>query len=546
MNNVHRRPGSCYSTWLILIALFMSSVAIRLPNINRPLSTNYEWVTAHTLVTLHIWFEEGIISNRFSPVYTYSNPNDHYIKCPPSGIADNEGNYYYVSYPPFSFILPFLTFKLLGIYPTALSLQIFNLFFHFFCGLLIYGITSVLIERKFSQRLCIPALVSFCVYTFSSSPLWYHSNVYFADILVQFFFLLSTFVLVLILRVQERVKKPYWLLLASSVFLMIYSEWLGVFFSSVAIIICFLLRKKNGTAFKCMLIITFSSACAIFLILVQYLSINGIEVFLDLAQNRLIERSGHGESGRGTFYALDSHLHLLRSYAVNYFPHFAIVFFLIIIRFIYKQETSLSKTHYHSITLALTIPPVILHHLVFFQFTIIHDIALLKSCVSISIIIGLLYHRARLSLQSEPLALVRAIPAFVIIILLSLSTYNYYSHIITPDEYFSKRLGNQIKNSSSPDETIFFKTTKTLGWAILKERDGSFVIAPQIHYYSGRCIQTVPDLATAQSHLRKFNKQKGIVYTIQNPAYRIERIDRISADEDLIMKRDSLESNAPF
>lgn len=528
------------SSWVVLFALFLLSVGIRAPNIDRPLSTNYEWVTAHTLVTLRIWIEEGITTHRFSPVYTYSNPNDHYIKCPPSGISDSAGNYYYVSYPPFSFILPFVFFKTLGIYPTALGLQIFNLIFHFLSGLLIYAIMCRLYDRKMSQGIFAPALVSFCVYTFSSSPLWYHSNVYFADILVQFFFILSTYLLIGILRSSHKTSTLSFGLLGLSIFLMIYTEWLGVFFAATAFVVCFLYRKKSEASLKSMGIIMLSSVLALSLILFQYFSIDGYEVFWDLAQNRLTERSGHTSTGRGDFYALESHLFMLRSYGSNYFPHLVIGLFLSLNLFIYKGKQSIRQPEMIMALLVLTFMPVVLHHLIFFQFTIIHDIAILKTCVFISVVLGILYFQVQHSLSTEKSAVIRAVPAVVVTLMLSMSVYFYYSHIIWPDEYFSQRLGTEIKNNATPEETVFFKTEDTLGWAVLKESDGTFVIAPQIHYYSGRCIQTIPDLEAAQSHLRDFNKSKGVIFTIQNSRYEIENIERITADEDLSLRTDSI------
>ncbi len=542
MNQIQDKKSSIYTRpWLILLLVFLVSVGIRIPNIDRPLSTNYEWVTAHTLVTLQIWFDEGITTHRFSPIYTFSNPNDHYIGCPPSGISDSEGNHYYVSYPPFSFILPFLFFKTLNVYPTALALQIFNLFFHFLCSLMVYALICRLLDRRIGNRLFAPAFVAFCVYTFSASALWHHSNVYFADILVQFFFATSTLLLINIYKEKQPAKQS-WLLLGGSIFLMTYTEWIGVFFSAVAVIICFFSRKKHRPALSAMLVIMACSGLAVLLTLIQYLSINGLEAFIELAQNRFSERSGHTETVRGNFYALESHLFLVRSYARNYFPHFVIALFLTLPLLIYKKKSSGHISATTKLVLGLTLLPVLLHHVVFFQFTLIHEIALLKTCIAISVVIGLLYFETSSRLQSEKIAAIRAMPGFVVIIMLLLSSYFYYSHIIIPDEYSSQRLGNQIKENASPDETVFFKTTKTLGWALLKAPNDYFVIAPQIHYYAGRCIEVIPDLNAAQEHLRTFNKKKGIVFTIENPQYKIEKVERITAQEDLSLRVDTTDN----
>ena len=314
------------SLWFFLLCLFLLSVAIRAPHINRPLSTNYEWVTAHTLVTLQIWSEEGIVHHRFAPIYTFNNPNDHFIGCPPSGISDDDGNHYYVSYPPFSFILPFLVMKGLGVYPSVLALQIFNLLIHFVCAVGIYCLVVLISNRRISAAPFPPALAAYSVYIFSSSALWHHSNVYFADVLVQLFFIWSVLVLISALKARGGLNLPKGIGIGLCIFFMSYTEWIGVFFTAIVAVLCLFLRRREPDFMKIFWIVLLSSCIAIGLVIWQYLSIKGLHDFIELAQNRLSERSGLRGNERGNIYDFASHLYLLQNYGRNYFPHVVILF----------------------------------------------------------------------------------------------------------------------------------------------------------------------------------------------------------------------------
>ena len=113
--------------------------------------------------------------------------------------------------------------------------------------------------------------------------------------------------------------------------------------------------------------------------------------------------------------------------------------------------------------------------------------------------------------------------------MLALSAFLYHSHVIDPEGFSFEELGTDIKEASGPEDTIFFKTTRTLGDFMI-EAPINFVIAPQIQYYAGRCIQVVPSLDEARNHLEQFGKQQGVVFTIENSRYQIEDVERISLD----------------
>ena len=508
---------------LVLLLLFVVSIAVRLDYIDRPLSTNYEWVTAHTLVTLQIWHEEGILSHRFNPIYTFPNPNDHYIKCPISGISDDDGDYYYVSYPPFAFILPHTVFSVLGIDPEVLSLQVLNLVLHLLCCTLIY-LTIIEITRRTSGTLHItPAVLGASIYMFSPLNLWHHANVYFADILVQLFFILDVFLLMRLFSPRSRGRNLILFALGVSLFLTMYTEWLGFLIAAVMGVYAILRYKTQPAAKPLLLVCIVSILAAGLLLLIQYGSISGFADFIETLQNRYTERSG--QFGNRPIYRMDAHAYLLNLYLRNYFPVFVILVVLMAMTILFKVRPG--KYPVKSLIL-ITLIPVALHHLVLFEFTLVHDLALVKTSVFFSIMTGILFHALATSPQAHAMGYARFMPHFVHVSMLALCVFLYRSHVIEP-AFSLEKLGTTIKAHAEPEETVFFKTTRTLG-DFLIQAPGNFVIAPQIHYYSGRCIQVVPSIEDAQSFLKRYGRERGVVFTIENLDYEIEEEMHIHAD----------------
>lgn len=513
---------------VILLGLFALSVLVRLPHINRPLSTNYEWVTAHTLVTLQIWQEEGIFEHGLSPIYTFPNPNDHHIKCPISGVSDAEGNYYYVSYPPFAFIFPHIIFSSLGIYPDALALETLNLILHLLCAWLVYLILAGITGSK--DKLSMPAIAGAAIYLFSPLPLWHHANVYFSDILVQVFFLLGIYLSYLFFFGDKKHNTLISAGLFCTIFLMVYTEWIGVLFAGCLVLVTLLFRKQGLASGRLAMLAIIATTLAGVTFVLQYASINGLDDFLNTAINRYTERSGH--TGTNQFYTLNAHLFLANLYLRNYFPQFIIIGFSAFILLILKAKFKTLFKLEDKVVLFIALTPALLHHLILFEFTLVHDMALVKTCVFFSLLSGILFHRILKEADATPGIAFKAVPYVVVVAMLSLSVFLYHAHVIEPEGFSFEELGNDIKQNAGPEDTVFFKTTRTLGDFMIQAPE-NFVLAPQIQYYAGRCIQVVPSLEEARLHLQKYDKKQGVVFTIENSRYQIENIEYVSVADSL-------------
>ena len=218
---------------IILVAIFFFSILIRLPNINRPLSKHHEFVTAISLQVINIWQMDGAVKYHFNPVMTYPGTANKYINKYASTtgkMVDPEGNYYYVSHPPFAYILPYLVFELLNVKAAVINIEIFHLVINFISALFIYLIICNLLARKPFEAINWIGVCGFSVYLFSAGVLWFQCNTYMSNMLVHLFFLAACYYLLQIFA-NEKQNNKYLFFYAASLFFMIYTSWLGIFFA---------------------------------------------------------------------------------------------------------------------------------------------------------------------------------------------------------------------------------------------------------------------------------------------------------------------------
>ena len=170
---------------LIVFTLFICSIFARQVQLRLPISSNMDWISAHTLMTCEIWDEAGGPQNfGFNPVYSYDGNGSKAIAAF-GGVMDDKRDQYYVSYPPLAFIYAYYSTKLFG-GPDIYSLKTSNLILHFFCTLVLLLIIRELSQTPRSQ-ISIAALFVAFLYLFSTGTLWMHGILFFSDMLVQLF-----------------------------------------------------------------------------------------------------------------------------------------------------------------------------------------------------------------------------------------------------------------------------------------------------------------------------------------------------------------------
>lgn len=496
------------STLALLIGIFLLSVLVRMPNLNRPLSKHHEFVTAVSLRVLDIWDQEGAWKYHFNPVMNYALPTDKYINnwaSTTGEMIDEEGNYYYVSHPPFAYILPYSIFKLLHIKPSVLAIEIFHLLVNFVCALFVYLIICLLGQQKPFARTYWSGIVGYAVYLFSAGVLWFQCNTYMSDMLVHLFFVLSVYTMLKLLMRKKFFSPKYLILYAIFLFLMIYTSWLGIFFAFSVFVYSLIKLRKEKVFLPLILLTILVSISAIALFSYQYSTINGFDAYWNQLVNRLGERGSlHQEIGilaqlKALVYLLYS---MLKGYVSSYFP-----LYILLIGFIYlsitrvKLKIVFTKNGYRFLWLSTL--PILLLHLFLLNYSG-HDFVSLYGSLFLSVLIAILYDKLK---KAKSLSNLQLNAGISLVIILSLASYFFINRpgkFSFKGDYYaqSMEIGEQIGQNSADDEVVF---------AI-----GDFSLDPQLIYYTKRNIQKVKSVKEAEEFLLKHNFNKGIIFYLNS------------------------------
>jgi len=292
----------------LLVGLFAVTLAIRWPNLGRPLSKHHEFCTATALRVLTVWHQEGIASKGYNPATNFAGAANKYINNHASGsgqMVDAEGNYYYVSHPPLAYYLPYAVFSALRIEPDVLPLQYFNLFVNLLCGLGIY-----LLARKLLPDSNWVGLLAATIYWFTPAVLWFQSNVYMSDMMAQPFYIAA---LLLALYVLEKPKAITAIGLAIVCFLGTYTTWFGVLVAG-SLGLYFVFRAFSRPKYFWVVgLLTLSQVAALGLMAWQYSQIAGWDAYLAELGHRFGVRGLNMHQGIFS-YALPIALNYLASY----------------------------------------------------------------------------------------------------------------------------------------------------------------------------------------------------------------------------------------
>ena len=487
-----------------LFLVFMLSVLVRYPNLNRPLSKHHEFVTAIPLRVLQIWQKEGAAKFNFNPVMNYAgnaNKNINNHASTTGNMKDADGNYYYVSHPQFAYIFPYVVFKILNVKATVLSLTIFSLVINFFSAAFIYLIISLLSIQKPFKKLFIPGLIGFAVYLFNPGVMWFQANTYMSDMLVQLPFILAVYTILKLLMRKRFLSVKYLFYYALFLFLMIYTSWLGLFFA-LAVFVYSVLKLRYQKVFIPLIFITVGvSFFTLILIFKQYSLINGAEAYVVQMMDRFSVRSSlGGETFLGFIISkLFEIKAILFSYITSYLP-----IFLLMIAFAYlslsKKKMGFVFTKNGIRFLWLSTLPILFLHLVLMNYSG-HDFVSLYGSLFLSVVVGILYDKLKRQNVISPYFLNGGILTTIV-----LSIALYYI-INRPGDYslkgdlyaVSKNLGEKIKKDAQDDEIIYLT--------------GDVVLDPQLIYYAERNIITIPNNnKTIDSVL---NLNKSVCYKIQ-------------------------------
>ena len=482
---------------LIILAAFLVSVAVRVPQLDRPLSAHHEYCTAFTLIALTNWYEDGFAAHHGVPSGGFVQQAEQLF--PPDKFSRNEravGTYYF-SHPPLAYDLPYLLFSICGAAPNVIGLQLFNLFFHLITAFaLFFAVRSVFPQGSETQAPLFAALL----YFFMPAPLWFHGNAYMSDLFVQNMWVLH---LVFAIRVFQRKDAPsagLLLLLGLTLFLTVYTSWLGVFAAATAVVVA--LWQFRGTSRTRTLQLVGVAGAAVFLAvgLTAYRYLQVIDA------SALIQHFTDRFAVRGSFAMPDGPLPHLKQMVINYrMGYLPVLISLGILLFLRVRRAHL----FHALNtpglclfVALTGIPVLLDHAFLLQYAD-HDFSALKAGPLLCGLagIGISVFPTRWSMA--------AIGATCLAGLLYFYKINPFG--AKAEERYAKEmeLGLMIRKGSRPDDVVF---------AI------DLSAEPQVAWYAHRNIIRVGTVQQAEEFLRERGLQEGVLFQREGEGVSVQRI----------------------
>lgn len=501
----------------ILFGLFLISVAIRLPQLGRPLSKHHESSTATTLRILQIWWDNGIENYDYNPSLTYNNPADKFINnhASESGkMVDKEGNYYYVSHPPFAYYFPYAIFKLLNIRPDIVPLQLLNFTLHFICGLFVYFIVCLLSFHRARFGLYIPALVAFLFYVFSPATLWFQGNVYMSDMAVQTPFVIGVYIVLKMIIRQKFYVPKYIFFYVLTLFLMIYTSWLGIFFA-LGVLVYGLLHVKQIKGFRLLIFLTLLvTVFAVRLFTFQYSQIAGTTAYITEMFYRFLDQGSVGVRGEGYFHFLWSYVSYTKNILFNYLVNYSL-FYIIIGSFIWlavsraKLKIVFSENGYRFIWLSVL--PIFLLHTIFLSYSE-HDFTVLYASLFLSVLAGILYDKVKKSNAVSE----RNLNILTLSALLFLIAQFTVSNLPGEKNYKGERyasakgLGEYIKALPKNEVVFMYEESE-----------------PQVSFYAARNIKVVKSTEEAKAFLQARNTASGqLVQLLSDGRYKADKIEK--------------------
>lgn len=374
----------------LLLLLFALSCLLRLPNLNRPLATQWEQCTGISLMQLDIWQKSGAHSFHYLLPLNYPGVKDLHIQNWEAykQAKDAEGNYYYLSFPPFYLLVPYFLNKLFSFPISPLSLQLLNIFLHFLTLLLILKISRLVFSTK-SLQVDTIGLTACFIYTLSPSPLWFHTNIYIMFPFAIPILLVSTY-LFLRIRLFATYKPLHYILLGITLFLLCYTEWVGYLTSFTYIILGTISFIKHKQRKELWLILTsaFTALLTLGLFVWQGATAVGLENLFNFHFAKYNEYSGSLQGSNFQLFLSRLALWFGRGYA----PAILALIGLLLIIWRKKQSLKDLEANPGGLLIAALVIPSVLHHFLLRDFTIHHEFSTLIDGLTLSFLGGILVH----------------------------------------------------------------------------------------------------------------------------------------------------------
>jgi hypothetical protein len=447
-----------------VLILFLFSVVVRLPNLNRPLSKHYEFNTAVALINIISWRQAGGGNLfQYTPVMNFQHSGD---KMPPNHLnIDKNGNWVYLSYGPGWYTLAYFMYQLFHLPPVPIYLELLNLVFHIITVLLFYYLLAYLIPDTHPSRYMM-ILAGCSAILFSPGPIWFLGNCY-VNVGIMLPFVLGVFLLVVpMLQDPDKIQPGILLILALLIIILVYLDWYILCLSFMAAMGALIKIRHNRKYAWLLMVIILSVLSGVSLIFLQFSSHMGKDAVFNYWLHRFSVRSLN--TGNSTLTTS------LAYYFAYFLSSFLPLILLLLIGFLYRKKKKipfgLSRVEVSFIVLSVS--SLILYNFILFNWSSEHEFSVLPWCF----LLAYLFARLTGLYKNQKMA------AIQITVLIVFSVGQYY-WINRPGHYSRdglafnsfKLMGESLKEIP-PDHTIFMNMEQN----------------PMVEYYAGRNILRSP------------------------------------------------------
>lgn len=496
-----------------ILALFVLSVAVRLPQLNRPLSYHHEFNTAMYLVTLDIWSMSSAADYRFAPVMTYPGEANAGIELPPieHDVTVRGGDFFYLSFPAMAYVLPHAVFKAASVEPTPLGLQVLGMVVHLLCAMLLALIVLRVVPGGDATTEGVrggSAIVAACAYLFSPALLWFHGNVYVFDSLVLVFLLATLLSSIVLFEDASRINPPRLLLLGLTVLAGTLTEYVA-FILAAAVFVMAGFRAVRDRRYAWVAGVTALAVSVSIVVTVwQYAGVVGLDPYLDFLHQRFVARADIAGAEESLPASL---LQVAKWYVAGFLPAFVGIAGLMWLTRRWEGEPLREG---EKAVLFLSLAAVIGHHALLFEWTSRHDYSVIKTGIPLALVAAMLFARIR-ARRTRGRVLRYGLAVFC---LLGVAQYTFINPpgptSIGGQTYADMEgIGDTIARSASPDEVVFMSGLEAM---------------PQIVYRARRNIQFVDGPSEAAEWLRSRGARAG--FLVEVDGYRIRSTEHIVAD----------------
>lgn len=466
--------------WLALLAAFALSVLVRVPLINRPLSAHHEYCTAFTLIALTNWWNDGFATHHGVPSGGFVREGERLFPAARYDRNERAVGLYYFSHPPLAYDVPYALFSITAVAPNAVGLQWMNIFFHLVAAIAVFLAVRIAVDDERA------ALFATVIYFFLPATLWFHGNAYMSDMFVQVPWVWNLVFTMRLLKPDDRADRATWWGFGISLFLVLYTSWLGVF-AAVAGSCAAFIRWRSDHSTPLLRIIAVVAAA--FLLAFGITAWRFLQV---IDAHALIAHFGTRFAVRGSFGAADGVWPLLKQITVNYRIGFLPVILLVLIlgiRRMMRTAPGIGLPKALPLFILLSALPVLLDHALLLQYAA-HDFAALKAAPLLCGLAGWLIVQVTRAWSKAALGI-----TCIVSVLYFYRTNPLPGH--DGGRYQQEQvLGRFIANSSAQDEVVFGNGIST---------------EPQVVWYARRNVIGIADQASAEKFLRENGLEKGVL-----------------------------------